>query len=164
MIFKKIKKNKGFVLLFAVTLAAIFLSIALGVGEIALKENNFSTSAVDTNNAFFAADTGTECALYYDDPNGNGTGTIFTDPSTPQMTCDGATFNATEPSPSVWNFSITGLGSNSHSCVVVKIDKNSADIPANATAVVTADGYNLTGTTCATPPQNAVDRQLVTTY
>ena len=59
---KNIKKNKGFVLLFAVTLAAVFLSIALGISEVALKENNFSTSAKNTNDSFFAADTGEECA------------------------------------------------------------------------------------------------------
>ena len=64
--FKKIKKDRGFVLLFAVTLAAIFLSIALGISQVALKENNFSTSAVDTNNAFFAADSGAEQVLYND--------------------------------------------------------------------------------------------------
>ena len=164
MIFKKIKENKGFVLLFAVTLAAIFLSIALGVGQVALKENNFSTAAVDTNNAFFAADTGTECALYWDNPNGddpNGAGTAFVHPSTPTLSCNGNNgIVTTEPSASIWNFVITGLGSNSQSCVAVKIDK----ITKAPYTVVTADGYNLTGTTCTSPPSNAVDRQLVTTY
>ena len=58
MIILKIKKNKGFVLIFAVTLAAILLSIALGISQIALKEIKFGTSAKDTNDAFFAADTG----------------------------------------------------------------------------------------------------------
>ena len=51
MIIKKIKKNRGFVILFAVTLSSILLAIALGVANIALKEIRFGTSAKDTNEA-----------------------------------------------------------------------------------------------------------------
>jgi len=63
---KEIKKNKGFVILFVVTLSSILLAIALGAANIALKEIKFGTSAKDTNNAFFAADTGAELALFND--------------------------------------------------------------------------------------------------
>ena len=34
--------------------------------NISLKEIKFGTSARDTNDAFFAADTGAECALFND--------------------------------------------------------------------------------------------------
>src|SRR3989344_2360391 len=80
---KKLKNNKGpaphhfsksgagFVILFAVTLSSILLAIALGVANIALKEIKFSTSARDTNDAFFVADTGAECALFYDKLSGS---------------------------------------------------------------------------------------------
>ena len=66
MMIKKIKKNKGFVILFAVMLSSIFLAIALGVSNIAFREVTFGTSAKDANDAFFAADVGAECALFND--------------------------------------------------------------------------------------------------
>jgi Tfp pilus assembly protein PilX len=158
MILKKIKNNKGFVLLFTVTLAAIFLSIALGIGQIALKENNFSTSAVDTNNAFFAADTGLECALFYDDPNETRSGTVFTHPSNPSFKCNNVNIFASE-STSVWTFIVSGLGSTGQACSIVKVDKATSP----PLTIVTADGYNLGGSSCTKPP-NAVDRELTTTY
>src|SRR3989338_669621 len=73
-----IKKNKGrvpyeakgfrsgFVILFAVTLSAILLAMALGISNIAFKEVRFGTNARDPNDAFFAADTGLECSLFND--------------------------------------------------------------------------------------------------
>ena len=63
---KKLKNKKGFVILFAVTLSAILLSIALGVSNIAFNEAKFSTSVKNTNDAFFAADVGAEQALFWD--------------------------------------------------------------------------------------------------
>ena len=86
-IFNQIKNNRGFVILFAVTLASILLTISLGVSNIALREIKFSTSAKDTNDAFFAADTGTECALFNDKPP---TRFPVAGPATP-LTCASAT-------------------------------------------------------------------------
>jgi len=104
--FKKIKNNRacppsrevgsrrGFVLLYAVTLAAIFLSIALSVATIALKEIKFGTSAKDTNNAFYSADASIECALFYD-KNSN----FFVVSSTIlSLTCNGNSATAVESS------------------------------------------------------------------
>ena len=42
-IIKKIKKNNGFALLYAVMLSSILLAITIGVLNIALKEINFSS-------------------------------------------------------------------------------------------------------------------------
>ena len=104
MTIKKLQKNRGpvqlhfrksgagFVILFAVTISAILLAIALGVANIAFNEIKFGTSAVDTNNALFAADTGIEKALFDDKANN----------------CD-----------SLCSFSIGGLGSVGQSCVIV---------------------------------------------
>jgi Tfp pilus assembly protein PilX len=143
---KKVKNNRGFVLLFAVTLAAIFLSIALGASQIALKENNFSTSAKDTNNAFYAADTGSEQALYSDDsyvPTSSG---VITS-----------------------SFLMTGLGSNGTSCANVSVTKTNIQNPdssfsTTATSIV-SKGYNIgSGAGVCNPPANAVERELDTTY
>jgi Tfp pilus assembly protein PilX len=159
----KFKRSRGFVLLFAVTLAAIFLSIALGVADIALKEINFSTSARDTENAFNAADVGTECALYYDSPTAGS----FMDPSTPSLACNGngSSVRASETPQNFWTFTISGLNQDSQGCAIVTVDKT-ADLSgygSNLTSYVIAKGYNKTGTTCGAPAtSNTIEREIDT--
>lgn len=60
------KHKTGFVLLYAVLVASIALSIGLSLYAITLKELIISSSSGDSQLAFYAADTGTECALYWD--------------------------------------------------------------------------------------------------
>ena len=60
------QNNKGFALLFSVLLASFLLTIGLSIFSIALKELAISTAARQTVRAFFAADSGRECALYWD--------------------------------------------------------------------------------------------------
>ncbi len=153
MKYKIFKKNKGpaqyrsrktsgsgFVLLFAVTLAALLLSIALGVANIALKEVKFGTSAKDAGNAFFAADTGAEQAL-------------FNDKST-----------SYSPAPGAWSFVISGLGSDAKSCARVSITKDIPN-PPNIQTTIISDGYNNGGGTgVCNPTANTVERELKTIY
>lgn len=135
---KRKLSGSGFVLLFAVTISAILLAIALGVAQVALKEVNFSTSAKDTNDAFFSADTGIEYALYED-----------------KVGKYPASNNTSE--------TIGGLSSGGQGCVIVTIVKTA--FPATATFI--AKGYNNGGGgvpgTC-TPPQNSVERELQVRY
>ena len=150
--------RSGFVLLFAVTLSAILLSVALGVLNIAFKEVKFSTSAKDTNDAFFAADTGIECAEY----NDKSTSSIFTtsSPSTQYIICLGNNnVQVTGPSP-VWKFIISGLGSSGKGCAIVTVDKTQQTV-----TTVTSDGYNNGGSsnTCS-PTSNTVQREVQSTY
>lgn len=58
--------KRGFVLLYAVLVASIALSIGLSLYAITLKELIISSSSRDSQFAFYAADAGTECALYWD--------------------------------------------------------------------------------------------------
>lgn len=164
----EIKKSKGFVLLFAVTLAAIFLSIALGVADITLKEINFSTSVKNSNNAFFAADTGAECALYWD--SSTSTNNIFGgggDASS--MTCADQMISLQQDSSSSWSFDVNNLGIAGYACAKVTVTKTfSSDTPpvALSTSIV-SKGYNIgsggAGGTCS-PTSNAVERELDTNY
>ena len=143
--------GSGFVILFAVTLASILLAIALGVADIALKELKFGTSARDTNNALFAADTGIEHILFLDKPS-PGPGPIFV------------------PSPSTTEtrlpYIVTGLGSAGVSCAVVTVTKsNTIGPPPSTTTTVISKGYNVTGTSCGDPAiSNLVERELKVTY
>lgn len=148
----KIKKNRGFVVLFAVTLAAILFSIALGIANIALKEIKFGTSAKDTNDAFFAGDTGVECALFNDK---SPTHFPTAGPAT-AISCASATpvFNA-----GVYSFIVTGLGSSALACANVTVDKSNPAI-----THVVSKGYNIGDATCSSSNPNRVERQITVSY
>src|SRR3990167_9509283 len=130
---KKIFKNKsaGFVILYAVIISSMVLAIALGVLDIAYKEIKFSTSARDTNDAFFAADTGLECALF----NDKSTGDSFVEVGfSGEIVCRGGaiTLNGSFPE---WDFIISQLGSVGEPCARVNVKKDTA-------TTITSSGYN----------------------
>ena len=161
---KKIQKNKAFVLLFAVVISSIILAIALGVANISLKEINFGTSARDANDAFFAADTGAECALYYDrsDNNAFKETTNEGEGSVPLiMTCAGSKISFINKPPP-WSFVISGLGSTGQSCAKVTVSKDNTNIP--VTTVITSKGYNIGDGNCDSSNSNRVERELEVTY
>jgi len=163
---KKIQKNKAFVLLFAVVISSIILAIALGVANISLKEINFGTSARDANDAFFAADTGAECALYYDrsDNNAFKETTNEGEGSVPLiMTCAGSKISFINKPPP-WSFVISGLGSTGQSCAKVTVSKDNTSIP--TTTIITSKGYNVGSASgdCTSSNPNRVERELEVTY
>ena|SRR5258706_8978002 len=63
---KKQKLKSGFVALFAVLVASILLAMALGIANISYKEQLLSINTKYSQYSFTAADTGLECALYWD--------------------------------------------------------------------------------------------------
>lgn len=150
---KEIKKNNGFVILYAVTLAAILLAIALGVINIALKEVKFGTSAKDTNNAFFAADAGIECALVSDK---SVTGLFVTGNAT--LTCNGVSVTATESPSSFWTF-VLDMNSTKQGCAKVTVDKT-----ISSKTTIIAKGKNISDALCSTTTASTVERELKTSY
>lgn len=152
MIKKELQKNKGFALLFAVTLAAILLSVALGITSVAMKEVSFSTSAKDTNDAFFAADSGAECTLFYD--QSSDAKNAFT--GTASMNCTGSAINFVTTNP--WSFIVPGLDSTLQGCAVVTITKTNTP-----TTLIVSKGHNNGSPTCVAAT-NTVERQLEINY
>ena len=61
---KKYPQQKGFVILFTILISAIILMIGLGIFSIATRETVLSGTAREAQYAFYAADSGIECALY----------------------------------------------------------------------------------------------------
>ena len=55
----------GFTLLFTLLIISISLSISVGVSNLLREEIKLSGTAKDSQLAFYAADSGTECALYW---------------------------------------------------------------------------------------------------
>ena len=151
--------NSGFVILYAVMLSSILLAIAIGVADISLKEIKFGTSAKETNEAFFAADTAAECALYYDRsaPENNA----FTGTAAATMTCAGDTPTITPSGtpPNYWSFSLIGLGESGQGCAKVTVDKSA--LP--KTKIISKGYNNGVGSNC-TPGSNTVERELELTY
>jgi len=143
MKYKNLQKNKGFVILFAVTLSAIILSIALGISDIALKEVKFATSARDTNDAFFAADTGIESVLFDDKLN-------------PMVPPPGGITSE--------DFVVFGLGSLGVSCAKINIEKNNASDPSVIKTTIISKGYNVGDANCDPTSSNRVERELKVTY
>lgn len=148
MIKNKTQLNKGFVLLYAVVVSSIILAIALGVMNIALKEINFTTSARDTNDAFFAADTGAECALFFNK------GKIVTDPFPDFVNCNGEDVEPVVDSFGNTLYIIPNLGSSGNSCATFSITK---DATSGQTVIKSIGRSNCDS-------NNYVERQLEVTY
>ena len=66
MLVIKKTKEKGFTLLFAVLLSVLVLSVGASVINIAMKQVILSGIGRESQFAFYAANTGIECALYWD--------------------------------------------------------------------------------------------------
>jgi hypothetical protein len=163
-----IQKNKGFVILFAVTLTGIILAIALGVADIAFRENKFATNSKDANDAFFAADTGIECALFFDKPTScnSGTTTCFPVPaSSLPVACASATpSNSTSGSTVTYSFMVTGLGSTAESCAKVIVTKDGDSEPPFIKTKIVSKGYNIGGASCSSSNKDPVEREINVRY
>jgi hypothetical protein len=175
---KNIKKDKGFVILFAVVLTSIILSISLGLADITYKEISFGTSAKNTGDAFFAADTGVECALYYDFKwvqtiNGYQNPFGYNDPSgTNPLTleCAGNQFgfiggySASGP----WTFILDNLSSTGKACVIVTVTKdfNLPLDPDDDETRIISKGYNIGGGNgnCSSNSPTRVEREIELRY
>lgn len=153
----KLERKRGFVVLFAVTISAILLSIALGIANIALKEITFGTSAKDTNEAFFAADTGIECALN----NDKLTGSLFVHPSNPSISCNSATISTLENPSSYWSFVVSGLNNSGQGCAKVTIEKTASSL-----VTIISKGYNKGGgvSGLCTIGLNSIEREIKVSY
>lgn len=153
-IFSKIKKNKkenkGFIILFSIIIISIILSIALGIGSIAFQEINFNISSKDSHQAFFNADLGVECALYYDVQNKFpklGPSEI--------INCANKVISPTYLGNSSYKFVIPGLIKG---CAIVEIVKD------NDFTVIYSKGYNIGDINCATTSPRRIEQSIKVTY
>ena len=59
-------RKKGFTLLYATLVGSLLIAIASGIFNIIFKELQLSASSRESQFAFYSADSGLECALYWD--------------------------------------------------------------------------------------------------
>jgi hypothetical protein len=84
-------KSSGFTLFIAIIFALVLTSIGAVLSSFALKETTLSAAAVQSQYAFYAADTALECALYADQ---QGLAFDYANEGVAKtMTCDGVTIN-----------------------------------------------------------------------
>jgi len=172
-----IKKNeKGITLFISIIIMGILLFISFAVVNIAIENSLFSSSGRDSQYAFYAADSGIECALYWDskfEPSKFATSTAGT------ITCAGnpsiATgtqnpINGTSTSSfiggggdvnptSVFGFVMDQQGSNPMPyCAIVTVKKYY--VGSNLMTYIKSRGYN----TCDTSNPRRVERGVEVTY
>ena len=135
------KRERGFTVLFAALIASLVLTLGASIFSIAQKQVILSSLGRNSQYAFYAADTGAECALYWDVRFQRfPTTTIYTSPV--QVACNGADINANVVDEgagvmtSDFSFEINGY------CSQVSVRK----APTDPTTVIHADGFS---TTCA---------------
>jgi hypothetical protein len=58
--------KKGFALLFTVLVISIILAIGLGISDVTYKQTILSSLARNSQLAFYQADSGVECGMYFD--------------------------------------------------------------------------------------------------
>lgn len=93
-----IAKNKGYTLLFAVLVSTIVLGVALFIVDVSKKQFELSVSSRNSAYAFYAADSGIECAVNANNwTNLNG----FSSSTGGTLVCGSGTVTMTEVNPPV---------------------------------------------------------------
>jgi len=152
------KKDKGYALLFAVLVSAVVLGVGVSILNISRKELLLTTGAEQSQYAFYAADTGYECALYQDLQNASFTSTttgsnLFTvncgvTGSSPAIYPSEVTVSAgpagvnTAEYDYVFNVPVSQVGS----CAAITVKKTldtSSSTNVTASTTVFSDGFNV---------------------
>jgi hypothetical protein len=166
--------NKGFTLLLASLIASIVLALGTSIYTLASKEVTLSATGRDSQFAFYAADTGAECALYWDartDIHPNTFATSSGASHAPSLTCDGAnpppaiTIQSSTASAATSTFEIN-LFSNVTGgpyCADVTVSKWLDQSTNSERTVIQANGYSVGCTTIQTAP-TALQRSVELVY
>ncbi len=153
-------KEKGFALLIAIAVTGTLLLISTGMVNLALKQSNISGAGRDSQLAFYAADTGLECALYWDTKNPSGESAFNITTGVP-IECNRDPVNAAVPPGNQWvvggssvsSFTMTFLPEPY--CATVTVTKN-----LDGTTQIESKGYN----TCDPNSPRRVERAVRATY
>ncbi|MES2134903.1 MAG: pilus assembly PilX N-terminal domain-containing protein [Patescibacteria group bacterium] len=154
-----LKSQRGFTLLLAVLIGSILIAIGSAIFNIVSKQIILSSSGRESQFAFFAADTGIECALYWDVKQ---SAFATTSPLT-QVACGGGLADVTRTPggtalrptyTSVFSFPLDGGVTNP--CVIVTVVKTFYPTE----TVVASQGYN----TCVTTNPLRLERAIRVQY
>jgi Tfp pilus assembly protein PilV len=157
--FQNEEAQRGFTLLIAVILTSVILSVGLALLDMAYKQTTLSSSARQSQYAFYAADAAMECALYadqkqnvfyYDFPGAGGNPAL-------NIVCQGQNVSSYTASQSggvrTTSFQIPCAGGGIRGSVTVY--KNQTGVTS-----IYANGYN----SCNTSDPRRVERGLRASY
>ncbi len=114
----------GFAIIFAVLIGSIFLFLGIFIAHVSFKEIILSSAGKQSETAFFAADTGTECALYWDFRVGGTFPKSSSESVRSPITCNGTSVPvALEASTATAATSTFTLNFSPKGCVLVKVGK-----------------------------------------
>lgn len=121
------RKDGGFAMLFAVLTSSVLLSIGLSIFNLTIKELALSSSGRESQAAFFAADSGVECALYWD-VVGTAFATSSESGAVPAFSCAGQNISISESrsasaATTTFSFSPTNSTTGALPCVYVSVGK-----------------------------------------
>ena len=129
-------KEKGFTLFIAIVITATLLLVSTGIISVAVKEAFLTTANRHSQEAFYAADSALECALYWDLKNPGQGQSAFSLTQQNAITCNEQTFQS-NIAGGVSTFTISfPPGPN---CAEVYITKRSVQVPKT---IIEAYGYN----------------------
>ncbi len=135
------KSPRGFTLLVAIIFASVSLAIGIALADVAIKQSEIGISAKASQMAFYNADSGLECAQYWDyqDDAFDYSGTYINnkDSNGTNLNCEGDSIpvdlvtSATQGNPLVLSFTIpcpNGDSPYSASVTIYKAQDGSAAI------------------------------------
>ncbi len=154
-------------MLFAVLVSSVLLSIGLSIFNLTVKELVLSSSGRESQFSFYSADTGAECAIYWDFKGTDifATSSNSRTPSPSNPDCVGSLINIEPfiyvPSSATTQFTLDIPSGSPEYCTIVTIKKWS-DNPPIINTEIDSRGYN---TKCSdTTNPNRVERALKVTY
>lgn len=149
--------NKGFALLVAVVVSTLMLSIGAVIFNTTIKELRLSSLGRDSQFAFYAADSGIECALFWDIRGHEFATSTDSDPTNTGTFCAGQDITESgwsvvaNPSSARSTFKLTFPEGY---CATVVVNKTIA------TTTIESRGYN----TCVETNPKRVERALRSEY
>ncbi|HEC32849.1 MAG TPA: hypothetical protein ENI63_01150 [Candidatus Kaiserbacteria bacterium] len=146
-----LKKERGFTLLLAVLVSGVLLAIGLAIFNITIKELLLSSSGRDSQFAFYAADSGTECALYWDQKGGG-----FSTSTPGTISCNGSSITNVGgvgyDTAMTFQFEVDGF------CSIVSVIKSQT----HPRTKIESKGYNTTCDNTINPRR--IERAIRVTY
>lgn len=166
---QKLKKkyNQGIAIYMAVTITAALVLVSFAIINLVLKQISISSVARDSVAAFYAADSGIECALYWDLKNPtNPTRSAFstTTPTQTFVSCNNQSIPISVITGATTTFSFTLPAPESYCVTVGVFKKYSGSLPVTQ---IEARGYNsgtVSGTSCVSSSARRVERAVSVTY
>ncbi|HEY4486211.1 MAG TPA: hypothetical protein VJB70_00555 [Candidatus Paceibacterota bacterium] len=160
----KAKSSDGYALLLSVVVSGLILAIGLGLLGIVEKALTLSSAGRESQVAFYAADTGSECALYWDRKH-EGLGTTVFATSTFSVSPGGGIFCAGVDIAEVWTVSdaTTNTANTSFdlalangACVTVTVQKTNS----GRKTLVESRGHN----SCSPTSPRRIERAIRISY